>query len=66
MRDALKGSNLADIRRRSEELNEALQKLGSRIYQQPGGGGTPPPGGGPQQGGDEDKGNTVEGEFREV
>jgi len=66
VRDALKGSNLADIRRRSEELNEALQKLGSRIYQQPGGGGTPPPGGGPQQGGDEDKGNTVEGEFREV
>jgi len=65
VRDALKGSNLADIRRRSEELNEALQKLGSRIYQQPGGGSTPPPGG-PQQGGDEGKGNTVEGEFREV
>ena len=65
VRDALKGSNLADIRRRSEELNEALQKLGSRIYQQPGEGSTPPPGG-PQQGGDEGKGNTVEGEFREV
>jgi len=66
VRGALKGSSLADIRRRSEELNEALQKLGSRVYQQPGGGSTPPPGGGPQQDGDEDKGDTVEGEFREV
>ncbi len=63
VRDALKGSNVADIRRRTEELNEALQRLGSRVYQQAGGGSTPPPGG--SQPGGEDKG-TVEGEFREV
>jgi molecular chaperone DnaK len=66
LRDALKGSNVADIRRQSDELNEALQKMSTRVYQQQPGGGTTPPPGGEQPGGGEDKGNTVDGEFREV
>jgi len=62
VREALKGSDLAEIRRTSDALSQALQQLGSAAYQQ---GGETPPQGGPQGGkGDDD--STVEGEFREV
>lgn len=69
IRSALQGQDTDQIRRTTEELTEALQKVGSTVYQQAG----PPPGGPegpggepgqqPPPGGDE---GTVEGEFREV
>jgi len=69
VRSALQGADTEAIKRASSELTEAMQKIGSAVYQQ-----SPPPGGaGPQDsssGGEEppkppDEG-TVEGEFREV
>ncbi|MFH1003126.1 MAG: molecular chaperone DnaK [Chloroflexota bacterium] len=74
VRSALQGSDVEAIKRATQELNEAMQKVGSAVYQQqtpppppPGGeggaGGETPPGGQPGGGGDE---GTVEGEFREV
>ena len=65
VREALKGSNVSEMQRRSQELSQALEKLGASMYQQPGGAGAPPPPGGPQDKGPEDD-STVEGEFREV
>jgi len=47
VREALKGSDLAEIRRTSDALSQALQQLGSAAYQQ---GGETPPQGGPQGG----------------
>jgi molecular chaperone DnaK len=61
VREALKGSNIETVKRVSQELNEAMQKVGAEIYkQQP-----PPPGNQPPPGGKKDDG-TVDGEFREV
>jgi len=67
VRSALQGTDIDSIRRATQELSEAMQKIGAAVYQQqppppPGGeppGGEPPPGKGPEEG-------TVEGEFREV
>ncbi|MDP2920660.1 MAG: Hsp70 family protein, partial [Dehalococcoidia bacterium] len=67
VRDALKGPDVGAIQRATQELNEAMQKVGQAIYQQqqgqqpPPGSQPPPPGGGKK----DDEG-TVEGEFREV
>jgi molecular chaperone DnaK len=72
VKSALQGTDIDAIKRATQELNEAMQKIGQAIYrqQQPPPGGQPPPPGGEQpppppggQGGDE---GTVEGEFREV
>ncbi len=72
LKTAMGGRDVADIKNKTDELSQSLQKIGERMYQQTGGAGTPPPGGdsggpggGPQQGpgGGSD---TVEGEFREV
>jgi molecular chaperone DnaK len=72
VKSALQGTDINAIKRATQELNEAMQKIGQAIYkQQPPPGGQPPPPGGEQppppppggQGGDE---GTVEGEFREV
>ncbi len=69
VREALKGKDSGDIKRQAEDLQNTLQQIGGRMYQQPGAG-TPPPGadgsrteGEPQK---EQKEGTVEGEFREV
>ena len=64
--EALKGSNIEAVKRASQELNEAMQKIGTEAYkqqqqQQP----PPPPGNQPPPGGKKDDG-TVDGEFREV
>jgi molecular chaperone DnaK len=67
VRDAIQGTDVSLMRRRSEELSQALQQLGASMYQQEGDGTTPPPGG--EQGGSGGPGEdetTVEGEFREV
>jgi molecular chaperone DnaK len=64
VRSALQGTDINAIRQAVQELNEAMQKVGSAVYQQqppppPPPGGEPPPGKGGEEG-------TVEGEFREV
>ena len=60
VRSALQGTDINAIRQAMQELNEAMQKVGSAVYQQqpP----PPPPGEQPPPGGE----GTVEGEFREV
>jgi len=66
VRSALQGTDINAIRQATQELNEAMQKIGAAIYQQqppPPPGGEAPPEGGGGEGGEE---GTVEGEFREV
>ncbi len=67
VRSALQGQDTAYIRRTTQELSDAMQKIGAAVYGQPGPGGPtqggpgappPPPGGGEQ--------GSVEGEYREV
>lgn len=65
VRSALQSSDIDSIRTATQQLSQAMQKVGASVYQQP----PPPPpgseqapGGKPDEGGDE----TVEGEFREV
>ena len=61
VRSALEANDMDRVKRATEDLNQAMQKLGSAVYGQ---GGDGQPGGGPRAGaGDE---GTVEGEFREV
>jgi len=70
VRSALQGQDTAYIRRTTQDLSDALQKIGAAVYGQPGAGrpggptsggpgAPPPPPGGGQEG-------TVEGEYREV
>jgi molecular chaperone DnaK len=61
LRSALEANDADQIKSATEELNQAMQKLGAAVYGQSADGGQP--GGGPKTGGDE---GTVEGEFREV
>ena len=72
VRSALQGTDIDQIRNTTKELSEAMQKIGTAVYQQqdqaapPPGGEAPgeeTPPGDENQGGDE---GTVEGEFREV
>jgi molecular chaperone DnaK len=72
VRSALQGADIESIRRATQELSEAMQKIGAAVYEQqppPPGGEAPPEGEAPEGGetppGKEDEG-TVEGEFREV
>jgi len=62
VRSALQGSDVPNIKRSTEELSDALQKVGAAVYQAAG---QPPPGGDQPPPGKED-GGTVEGDFREV
>jgi molecular chaperone DnaK len=61
--------NTDELKRRTEELAQAMQQIGAAMYGQQGGPGTPPPGGqggpggGPSGPSDED---VVEGEFSEA
>ncbi len=80
LKDAMKGREIDPIKRRIDDLQQALMKIGEHAYQGASGGGTPPPGGfatdggsqgggpqGGQQGGQPGGGGeTVEGEYREV
>jgi molecular chaperone DnaK len=73
LRSALQGTDTEAIRRASQELSEAMQKVGAAVYgqQPPPGGEAPPPGGeAPPPGGEAPPGQEgegpVEGEFREV
>ncbi|HUV75063.1 MAG TPA: Hsp70 family protein, partial [Dehalococcoidales bacterium] len=69
VRSALQGTDIDALRKATQELSEAMQKVGSAVYQQqpPPPGAEPPPEGEPpagEEGGGEE--GTVEGEFREV
>jgi molecular chaperone DnaK len=72
VRTALQGTDIEAIKRATQELTEAMQKVGSKVYQQQPPGGTPGgtgPEAGPEAGEQPGKGpeeGTVEGEFREV
>ncbi len=67
VRSALQGTDIESVRRATQELSEAVQKIGAAVYGQqpppPPGGEAPPEGEAPPS--KEDEG-TVEGEFREV
>ena len=60
VRSALQGTDMESVRKASQELSNAMQKVGAAVYQQ-----QPPPSAEPPPEGGEDEG-TVEGEFREV
>jgi molecular chaperone DnaK len=62
VRSALQGTDATNIKRTTQELSEALQRVGAAVYQAAG---QPPPGGTQPPPGKEDEG-TVEGDFREV
>lgn len=64
VREALKGGDVTEMRRRGEELSTLLQKVGASAYGQQAGEQTPPPG--ETQPGPDDSGQTVDGDFREV
>ena len=76
VRSALQAGQMDQVRRASEELSAAMQRIGQAAYQAAGpgaggpqGGPEPPPGGGPSgpsQAGQKPPEGTVEGEFREV
>jgi molecular chaperone DnaK len=60
LRTALQGKDVAEIRRRTQELSWAVQQIGAAMYGQPGG---PPPG--EERKPPEEEG-PIEGEYREV
>jgi len=65
LRDAMKGTSVDVMKKASQDLNDAMMKIGPEIQKQqqppqpPPGGNTPPPG-------DKKDDGTVDGEFREV
>ena len=67
LRTALQGSDVEDIKAKSQELSELMQKAGASVYGQQGG--QAEPGAQSEQTEEEPKKDdegTVEGEFREV
>jgi molecular chaperone DnaK len=68
VKDALQGTDINAVRQATQELSEAMQKIGAAIYkEQPPPGEPPPPG--KEEGGEGGEGGeegTVEGEFKEV
>ncbi len=70
LKTAMGGRDVTDIKSKTDELMQSLQKVGEKMYQQAGAGTPPPPGGdsGEQGGGQQGPGggDAVEGEFREV
>jgi len=62
LRGVLETADTAELRRKTQELADVLQRAGAAMYGQPGatGGETPPPGGGP---GDQSGEDVVEGEY---
>jgi molecular chaperone DnaK len=65
LKSALEGGDVGTIRRRTDELSQALQQIGAAMYQAAGPGAPPPPGGEGEApaGGEED---VIEGEFSET
>jgi molecular chaperone DnaK len=66
LREALKGEDVARIKRLAEEVQQASYALSQQMYAQQGSGpATPPPSGG-TSGGEAPPGDVIEGEFREA
>ena len=65
VRSALSGGDIAAITAASNELQEAMQRVGQAVYAQPGAGGADA-GDGASPGGGAPDDDSVEGEFREV
>jgi molecular chaperone DnaK len=69
VRSALQGTDIEALRKATQELSEAMQRVGSTVYDQqqppPPGGETPPEGEAPDKDKSGEEG-AVEGEFREV
>ena len=69
LKEALKGTDIALVRSRADELTQAVQQVGAHVYQQ-GAAETPQagdaPDGGSPDAGSGDGGETIEGQFREV
>ena len=63
LKSAVAANNVAEMQTAMNDLNDTLQRLGQAVYGQQTAG-TPP--GDAGMGGDDDGGDTVEGEFREV
>ncbi|MDY6878418.1 MAG: molecular chaperone DnaK [Chloroflexota bacterium] len=63
LKSALQGSDISDIRRRTEELGQMVQQMGAAMYQEAGPDTAPPPGDEPPEGSEED---VIEGEFSEA
>ncbi len=66
LRSALTGADMAALKRASEELSEAMQRMGAAVYQQAGAPGAGPSETEPEPGPEPPGEGTVEGEFREV
>jgi molecular chaperone DnaK len=66
LRQALQGSDVSAIRRRTEELGQAIQNIGASMYQGAGPETPPPPGGEPSWGAAGNDEDVVEGEFSET
>jgi molecular chaperone DnaK len=67
VRTALQGSDVENIKKKSQELSEAMQKAGASVYGQQGGQSGPgAEAGGAEEPPKKDDEGTVEGEFREV
>ncbi|MFN8598586.1 MAG: Hsp70 family protein, partial [Anaerolineae bacterium] len=66
LKGVLDSASVDELKRKTEELGEVIQKLGASMYQQPGAGTPPPPGadmggsGGPTGPGGDD---VIDGEF---
>jgi len=66
VKSAIQGEDIDSLRSTTQELSQAMQKIGASVYQQPG---QPQPNSGEQSSTDKKPDNeegTVEGEFREV
>jgi molecular chaperone DnaK len=69
VKSALQGKDINALRNATQELSQAMQKVGASVYQQPGQPPPPPPPGGEAPGGHgpgEEGEGPVDGEFREV
>jgi len=66
VRSALQGSDIDALRKATQELSDAMQKVGTAVYQQQQQQPPPPPGEETPPGKEGEGEDTVEGEFREV
>jgi len=66
VKSAMEGKDIAEIRRRTQELTEAMQKVGTAMYEQAAEAGAAPSGNGGSEPAAEEEGDIVDGEFKET
>ncbi len=66
VKDVLEGDDVDTIRRRTEGLEEAMQEIGSRMYEGAGGSGAASDGEAPSAGPDGNEEDVIDGEFSEA